>query len=208
MIRLGPSFHCLWGRPMVSRGTWSPSVRRIGTCSLVSRQYSPDTQPPEPMSKAETQLLNQITRPHVEKQGRFDVESQGTGPRSSCLDRVSKQVCLHVEPRAGSTMWGTFRPLQLCNLHTSVPGQAEPQLRAPICQARCLTLRVLTYWKHLLKIPKGLPMCLGDPVRRWMWPRAHNQAGLPMHTSRDIFEDVMGVSVTVGITSSRISLEV
>ena len=29
-----------------------------------------------------------------------------------------------------------------------------------------------------------------------------------MHTSRDIFEDVMGVSVTVGITSSRISLEV
>ena len=29
-----------------------------------------------------------------------------------------------------------------------------------------------------------------------------------MHTSRDIFEDVMGVSVTVDITSSRLSLEV
>lgn len=208
MIRLDPSLHCLQGRPMVSRGTWSSSVRRIGTCSLVSRQYSPGTQPPEPMSEAETQLLNQIIRPHVQKQGRFDVESQGTGPRSSCLDCVSKQVCLHVEPRAGSTMWGTVRLLQLRNLHTRAPGQAELQLRAPIRQARCFTLCVLTNWKHLLKIPKGLPMCLGDPVRRWMWPRAHNQADLPMHTSRDIFEDVMCIYVTVGITSSRLSLEV
>ena len=37
---------------------WLSSVRRIGTCSLVSRQYSPGIQPPEPMSEAETQLLN------------------------------------------------------------------------------------------------------------------------------------------------------
>lgn len=145
------------------------------TCSLVPRQYSPGTQPPELMFEAETQLLNQkITRPHVEKQGQFHVESQGTGPSSSYLDRVSKQVCLHVEPRAGSTMWGTVKPLQLYNLHSRAPGQDELELRAPTRQAWCLTLRVLTYWKHLFKIPKGLPMCLGDPVRRWMWPRAHN----------------------------------
>lgn len=43
MIRLDPSLHCIWGRPMVSRGTWLSSVRGISTCSLIPRQYSPGT---------------------------------------------------------------------------------------------------------------------------------------------------------------------
>lgn len=48
------------------------------------------------MSEADTQLLNQIiTRPHVEKQGQFDVESQGTDPSSSCLIMsLSRSVCM------------------------------------------------------------------------------------------------------------------
>lgn len=150
----------------------SQGDKHLFTCSqaVLTRHLAPRTHVRGKLSYWTKKSQGHMWR----SKGQFDVESQGTGLSSSCLDRVSKQVCLHVEPRAGSTVWGTVRPLQLYNLHSRAPGQAELELRAPTRQAWCLTLCVLTYWKHLFKIPKGLPMCLGDPARRWMWPRAHN----------------------------------